>query len=711
MRHRLNRILTIFMALVFACTALAACEDEGETLSERVASGNAVQVERGTGSLDIKRTTPSGKRPKGIEDDTWTVLIYLCGSDLESDNGAATADLSEMVAGAGSEQVSFIVETGGAKKWQGDVKSNKMQRFLIQDGSIMEVGKTKQANMGEPDTLVDFISWGVENYPADHLALILWDHGGGSISGVCFDERSDFDSLTLPELSEALASANDKLWQKFDFVGFDACLMSTLETANALASYSDYMIASEETEPASGWEYSSFMEYLAQNPSADGGQIGRALCESYLDSLDRSDTSNATLSVVDLSQIDNLLQSFYHFSQEMYAAGVDQGTLAAMSRSIRSAENYGGNNWLEGYTNMVDLAGIVDACAEVTPSAEEVKSALKAAVPYQVLGRRHAESCGISTYYPLSLDDADELVAFTKVAANPSYLSFVDRLAHGATYDGGDEYENYDDEEWFEGSFWEWLFSDEELSEEQEEAVQEEATEYWSYVNDHTGESHLISFDEEPQIDEEGTYWFRLDEHGLDNTVSVSGLVYALSDDGEDWFALGETYDVYGDWDTGEFYDGFDGMWLSLPDGQNLCLYVEATDEDSVLYTSPISLNGEDCYLRLTQNFDTGEVTVEGAWAGVSENGASSRGTTPLSKGDVIVPLYSAFSTVDNARESIYEGEAYKVQKGGLTVDYDYLPTATYRYSFRIEDAFGDSMITDEVEFQIDTDGSIYFFD
>ena len=124
MRHRLNRILTIFMALVFACTAHAACEDEGETLSERVASRNAVQVERGTGSLDIKRTTPSGKRPKGIEDDTWTVLIYLCGSDLESDNGAATADLSEMVAGAGSEQVSFIVETGGAKKWQGDVKSN-----------------------------------------------------------------------------------------------------------------------------------------------------------------------------------------------------------------------------------------------------------------------------------------------------------------------------------------------------------------------------------------------------------------------------------------------------------------------------------------------------------------------------------------------------------------------------------------------------------
>ncbi|MCR5235609.1 MAG: hypothetical protein K6E34_00220 [Lachnospiraceae bacterium] len=35
----------------------------------------------------------------------------------------------------------------------------------------------------------------------------------------------------------------------FDFIGFDACLMATVETAYMLSPYADYMIASEEFEP------------------------------------------------------------------------------------------------------------------------------------------------------------------------------------------------------------------------------------------------------------------------------------------------------------------------------------------------------------------------------------------------------------------------------------------------------------------------------
>ena len=85
------------------------------------------------------------------------------------------------------------------------------------------------------------------------MGVILWDHGGGSISGVCFDEISD-DSLSLREIDTGLLSTmkNAGMTDTFEFIGFDACLMSTVETANVLASYSDYMIASEESEPGSG---------------------------------------------------------------------------------------------------------------------------------------------------------------------------------------------------------------------------------------------------------------------------------------------------------------------------------------------------------------------------------------------------------------------------------------------------------------------------
>ena len=694
------------VAMLLLSAVITGCDDvdDGPSLSELVENGQAIRAERGSQSLDIVRTQPAGAKPGGIDKDSWTIFIYLCGSDLESGGGAATSDLAEMVSMSGGENVRLIVEAGGAKKWQGDVKSNCLQRFLIEETSIMEVDSVDAADMGNPATLSDFLTWGLKNYPADHMGVILWDHGGGSISGVCFDEKNDYDSLSLRELGSALAGLNDFLWEKFDFVGFDACLMGTLEMANVLASYADYMVASQETEPGSGWEYGSIMEYLEKHPGCDGAELGKALCDSYYASLDKSSASTATLSVVDLSKIDDVIQDFYRFSQEMYASGEDQATLAAMSRGIRKAENYGGNNWLEGYTNMVDLNGLVNACAEVTPSAPDVTSSVEDAVTYQVIGEHHSESCGLSTYYPLKVEDADELSTFQQVVVNPSYLSYVDRLAHGATYDGGEEYEDYSDDTWFEGGFWDWLLSDDE----EEVQNEQQSQDYWGYVEQHTDESSVVSFAEDPQVDGDGIYWFQLDENGIDNTSSVNGLVYELSEDGKNYYALGETADIDCDWETGNVYDGFDGKWLSLPDGQNLCLYIADYDDSSILYTSPISLNGEDTYLRLRQDITSGNVTVEGAWNGIYDNGAADRDAVKISKGDVIVPQYDAFSADDESIEDTYEGVKYKVEGKNLKIEYDFLPAGMYSYAFCIEDVYGDYLTTDFINLEVDKRGNTF---
>jgi hypothetical protein len=157
------------------------------------------------------------------------------------------------------------------------------------------------------------------------------------------------------------------------------------------------MIASQESEPSTGWEYSSIVDFMAKNPSSTGAQLGKSICNSYLESVDRSTKGFATLSVVDLSKIDPLIQDFYKFSQEMYASGENQSTLAAMTRGINNADNYGSNNRREGYTNMVDLGGLVDACAAVTPSASDVKKDLADAVTYQIRGNYHAAATGLST--------------------------------------------------------------------------------------------------------------------------------------------------------------------------------------------------------------------------------------------------------------------------------------------------------------------------
>lgn len=707
------------LVLALSCVCLAGCGElidessastEGEeTLEERVASGLSVRAERGSQTLQIDRPKLTGSRPKDIEKDTWTVFVYLCGSDLETNGGAATADLGEMVGASGSENVRFVVETGGAKQWHGKNGSGKkLDRFVVQDGAITKVDSVKVADMGEPNTLSDFLTWGLKNYPAEHMGVIMWNHGGGSISGVCFDERNNYDSLMLRELDLALAQTGLTMWQKFDFVGFDACLMGTLETANLLATYSNYMIGSEEVEPGTGWEYSTIMEYLAQHPSCDGGELGKALCDGYLESLPSRSSSTATLSVIDLSQVDDLMQDFYRFSQEMYDSGNDQATLAIMSRDIRRAEAYGTNNWLEGYTNMVDLGGIVDACAAVTPSAGDVKSSLSKAVTYQVRGRSHAKSSGLSVYYPLSVKDSKELTAFQTVAANPSYLSYVDRLAHGATYSGGSQstqYTSYSNDSWYDSDgLWSMAMDEDTIMMLLGAMASMRSVDpRWEYVDEHDATSKVVTFAVEPQVDDEGIYWMQFDEDGVNNVASVSAIVYRQADD-DSVIELGETNEIYAEWDEGEnqgvVEDGFDGKWLSLPDGQNLCLYVVASSEDEMTFTSPIRLNGEDCYLRLRQDVESGKVVVEGVWHGSEENGLVDRGDAELVEGDVIVPLYGTDGAV--------AGNEYTVPAEGLSVDFGPLPVGSYKYAFNITDVYGDRYVTDQVQLDVEEDG-IYF--
>ena len=708
-----RRLRTALVAAV-ACIGLAACETAGmptttssgggQSLSDMVSTGLTIQAERNSDTLEITRKQPGGKKPANLEKDSWTIFVYLCGSNLESQGGSATKDLQEMLNSKCGSNVKFVVETGGARSWRNNtVSARQLGRYLIQNGQMKDLGAVTLKNMGETDTLADFLTWGVKNYPADHMGLIMWDHGGGSIAGVCFDERNNNDSLYLRELDKSLATAYDSMWEKFEFVGFDACLMSTLETANVMASYSDYMIASQESEPANGWEYVTIGSYLTKNPSSTGKELGKAICDGYLASLDRNSKGFATLSVVDLSQIDQLMQDFYHFSKEMYESGTDQSTLAAMSRGIQKADNYGANNRREGFTNMVDLGGLVEACADVTPSAADVQQTLHKAITYQVRGTFHAAATGLSTYYPLNLNGKQELAIFQTVAVNPSYLSYVDRLAHGATYNGGTQYQQYSNDTFFEENLWNWLLGNTTTQ------VQEEVEDNWDYVDNHDETSTQITFASEPQVDDEGTYWFQFDQQGLNNASVVSGIVYELSEDGKDLIALGETYDVYANWDNGEFADGFDGYWLSLPDGQNLNLSVESSTDDYIIYTSPIMLNDEECYLRISQKIEDGSTTVLGAWSAVGDNGAVDRGTKPIKRGDKIVPLYKAFSADSNVTQSSYEGEVYQVTGKSLTVNYSCLPDGTYVYGFCIEDAFGDYFFTDTVQFQIDKDGVISF--
>lgn len=643
----------------------------------------ATQLSMTSGDLSINRRTRSGSKPIG--DSGWTILVYLCGTDLESEGYAATSDIIEAVSAQYSEDVRIVYQTGGTYQWYEDIgiSNTSIQRWVTVDGDIELVDELDDASMGDSDTLADFVSWGVENYPAKRMGLVFWNHGGGSISGVCFDENHDSDSLSLREIDSALNSVYDRMSDKFEFIGFDACLMSTLETANILVPYARYMFASEETEPGGGWNYTDIMNFLAENPDADGNQLGEMQCESYYQHcIDNGDPDGTTFAITDLSKIDSLISAFDQTAREMY----ESEDFNSIARAVYSADNFGGNNRNEGYTNMVDLAGLLNEVQPYAPSAAQALSALEDAVVHSVNGPNHTNAGGLSLYYPLSVQDSTELSVFADICTSTYYLAFVDAAAYGTT--GGDvgEYNNS------------WLIED--------------TDDIWSgeYSTDSDVGSGSVSYDGEQSsigiesiyFDDDGTYTVQMSD--MDSFNYATCTLYAVLDGTTVY--LGEDDEVVTDYDTMMLMDDFDGSWPSIC-GQPLAIVaVSVTDERSI-YTAPISLNGQQTNLRIEYDYNNGKWCVMGAWDGIDpETGAASRETVKLKDGDVIAPAYYVFS--DDFNDYIY-GEDITVS-GDFDIDYESLPAADYSYSMTIYDVYGNYYYTDAVTFTCEDDGSLSFY-
>lgn len=89
-------------------------ESNGNKYDGEVAGSRASKLTfSSSDGINITRKQRESEKPMG-EDGTQTVFVYMCGSDLESENGLASGDIKEMIAGSQSENVKFVIQTGGA---------------------------------------------------------------------------------------------------------------------------------------------------------------------------------------------------------------------------------------------------------------------------------------------------------------------------------------------------------------------------------------------------------------------------------------------------------------------------------------------------------------------------------------------------------------------------------------------------------------------
>jgi hypothetical protein len=288
---------------------------------------------------------PSGNTS---HDQEWAIYWYLCGSDLETRFEAGTEDLAEMLAVALPDGITVVIQTGGASEWAHEaIDADKLQRFIYDRDGLRLVEERPLGSMGHAEVFQDFLAYAKENHPAERIMINIWDHGGGTLAGAAFDELHGMDSLKLPEMHQAISGVfeDDKAHPPVDIIGFDACLMATVDVAATFSGLSRYLVASQEVEPGGGWDYTAIFNALAEEPETDPYELATIICDSYLRICEQTDTADiATLSVTDLSGVDDLLEAYDNFACEVLAGAVgEQKVLVDFVRACSSIQCYGPN--------------------------------------------------------------------------------------------------------------------------------------------------------------------------------------------------------------------------------------------------------------------------------------------------------------------------------------------------------------------------------
>ena len=614
-------------------------------------------------ATDIVLSNPSG--------DTWTILVYLCGTDLETNGGFASINLQEMTLATGSDKVNVIIETGGTQQWAIDgIDPGQIQRWKVVPENIELLDSQPLSNMGEAETLGSFLKWGVETYPADKYMCLMWDHGGGSVAGIAADELHGGDMLNLKELSQGLSMAG----VQFELVGFDACLMSTMETAAALTPYARYMVASQELEPGTGWDYTAWLNVLAADTTADGLAAGTAICDSFYAKCAAGGTESlATLAVTDLSKIPDLTSAFNAMAAEMKGFTSVTEKLQPLTQAIVRAENYGGNNDSEGYTNMVDL-GDLTICAEgvLSDTGDTLLAALSEAVPYHVAGDGRQRSNGLSIYVPLSVAPG-ELDQYAALAATSGeYLRFL------------------------EGLFG-WTVPDDVVIVEpvypigeSMPAIQQTVVEDIETAQALSAEEFAFSFT--TALSDEGS--IILDVTGGAEIVStVAFNLFYQDDESHSLWYLGSDFDVNQNDAGTQFWDNYRNVWTIIND--NLCtMRALSFTDDYILYTVPVQVNGKLTNLRMLYHNDTAEYEVIGTWDGIdSETGMSSREVRKLQDGDWVEFVFEAYD-LTTGEDASFVGSGFTVS-GPVIAEEAILFDGVYYYQYEITDIFGNTYQSD----------------
>ncbi len=348
----------------------------------------------------------------------WTIIVYAAADDdvLEQD---MWFDVNEMELVGSTPQMNVVVQIDRAEgSFSGDGDWTDTRRYYITQDNDLDfiasdvVENIGEADMGDPGTLVDFITWSIQNYPAKKYALVMSDHGGGWTGG--FSDLEAGSALGMAQITNAIEQVQASMGaQKFEIIGFDACLMGMIEVYGSLYPYTNYMVASEEVIPASGWSYAAWLGQLAQNPAMDGREASQIIVSTYIvddtvltlrasaEEIEEIE-AGTTLSAIDSARMPDVINSMNQFITTISV--IDQEWVAQGRAYSRGYYSIFGEDVPPAFIDLGNFAEIMASTNDpaIQQASDQLHAAISAAVIAEKHGDRMAGSTGISFHFPIS---------------------------------------------------------------------------------------------------------------------------------------------------------------------------------------------------------------------------------------------------------------------------------------------------------------------
>lgn len=337
----------------------------------------------------------------------WTFLLFLNGNNNLDTFGAYNINQMESV--GSSDQVNMVVQ------WA-SLENKKTQRLLVQkDENINAVTSPilqdlGNVDMGDYQVLQDFIKWGVENYPAKHYFVAVWDHGSGwhnisnmktrgvHINDISFDDNTG-NAINTKQLGEAIKYGSNLIGRKIDMYGSDACLMGMIDVAGEMTESVDYFVGSQALEPADGWPYDAVFKQLVENPTMSPKDLSKVLTHEYIRYYQTpGKQSSGTFSAFEMSKYSQFRNSVAQLGSEIQAMSSSDKSKVASVVSRTASFTYSDYG---DFGDFLDKLKVTNTDTRLQ-SLDAAKAAMNELVFVNDVTREYSFAQGLSIWLPKS---------------------------------------------------------------------------------------------------------------------------------------------------------------------------------------------------------------------------------------------------------------------------------------------------------------------